>query len=222
MDFLNRGAGLQRLDRALWPGALVAIRGRRRVGKSRLLTQWSRRRDGLYTVADQSSPPVQRRYMAVAAAQRFAGFGRCGVPRLAGVLPATGRRSRASAVAWAVHHRRTALPDRRGPDVRRHAPELGGQPGVAAMRRGVRFQPADDARRAGAGHGRPFRGRDAACSSATPSGPIASTREAAPRGRVCRGWQVPMTTRSCTPGSCRKPWRRRMRRAACVSLTRRR
>ena len=74
MDFLNRGAELQRLDRALRPGALVAVWGRRRVGKSRLLTQWSRRRDGLYTVADQSSPPVQRRYMAMAAAQRFAGF----------------------------------------------------------------------------------------------------------------------------------------------------
>ena len=74
MDFLNREAELQRLDRALRPGALVAIWGRRRVGKSRLLTEWCRRRDGLYTVADQSDPPVQRRYMAAAVAQRFAGF----------------------------------------------------------------------------------------------------------------------------------------------------
>ena len=74
MDFLNREAELLRLDRALRPGALVAIWGRRRVGKSRLLTEWSRRRDGLYTVADQSDPAVQRRYMAAAVGQRFAGF----------------------------------------------------------------------------------------------------------------------------------------------------
>ena len=74
MDFLNREAELQRLDRALRPGALVAIWGRLRVGKSRLLTEWSGRRDGLYTVADQSDPSVQRRYMAAAVAQRFAGF----------------------------------------------------------------------------------------------------------------------------------------------------
>lgn len=74
MDFLNRDAELQRLDRALRPGALVAIWGRRRVGKSRLLVEWCRRRDGLYTVADQSSPAVQRRYMAAAVGQRFAGF----------------------------------------------------------------------------------------------------------------------------------------------------
>lgn len=74
MDFLNRDAEIDRLDRALRPGALAAIWGRRRVGKSRLLTEWSRRRDGLYTVADQSSPPMQRRYMAAAVAQRFAGF----------------------------------------------------------------------------------------------------------------------------------------------------
>ena len=74
MDFLNRDSELQRLDRALRPGALVAIWGRRRVGKSRLLVEWCQRRDGLYTVADQSSPAVQRRYMAAAVGQRFAGF----------------------------------------------------------------------------------------------------------------------------------------------------
>ena len=74
MRFLNRNDELQRLDRALRPGSLVAVWGRRRVGKSRLLVEWCQRRDGLYTVADQSSPTVQRRYMAAAVAQRFAGF----------------------------------------------------------------------------------------------------------------------------------------------------
>lgn len=74
VDFLNRHEELERLDRALRPGSLVAIWGRRRVGKSRLLIEWCRCRDGLYTVADQSSPTVQRRYMAAAIAQRFAGF----------------------------------------------------------------------------------------------------------------------------------------------------
>ena len=48
--------------------------GGRRIGKSRLLIEWSRRHDGLYAVADQSAPPVQRRYLAGAVAERFPGF----------------------------------------------------------------------------------------------------------------------------------------------------
>ncbi len=74
MDFLDRHEELCRLDRALRPGALVALWGRRRVGKSRLLIEWCQRTNGLYTVADQSSPAVQRRYMAAAVAGRFPGF----------------------------------------------------------------------------------------------------------------------------------------------------
>ena len=67
MEFLDRADELRRLDRALRrSGAFAVIWGRRRVGKSRLLTEWSRRRDGLYTVADQSAPAVQRRYLAAA------------------------------------------------------------------------------------------------------------------------------------------------------------
>ncbi len=75
MEFLDRAGELRRLDSALrHSGAFAVIWGRRRVGKSRLLLEWSRRRDGLYTVADQSAPAVQRRYLAAAVAERFGGF----------------------------------------------------------------------------------------------------------------------------------------------------
>ena len=75
MEFLDRVDELRRLDRALGrSGAFAVIWGRRRVGKSRLLTEWSRRCGGLYTVADQSAPAVQRRYLAAAVAERFPGF----------------------------------------------------------------------------------------------------------------------------------------------------
>lgn len=66
---------MRRLDNALRrPGGFAVIWGRRRVGKSRLLIEWSKRNEGLYTVADQSAPAVQRRYLAAAIAKRFPGF----------------------------------------------------------------------------------------------------------------------------------------------------
>ena len=75
MRFLDRSDEMRRLDSALRrPGAFAVIWGRRRVGKSRLLIEWSRRHGGLYTVADQSAPTVQRRYLAAAVAERFPGF----------------------------------------------------------------------------------------------------------------------------------------------------
>ncbi len=75
MEFLDRAGELRRLDNALRrSGAFAVIWGRRRVGKSRLLLEWSRRRGGLYTVADESAPAVQRRYLAAAVAERFGGF----------------------------------------------------------------------------------------------------------------------------------------------------
>ena len=75
MRFLDRTEELRRLDAALRrPGSFAAIWGRRRVGKSRLLREWSARCGGLYTVADASAAPVQRRYLADAAARRFPGF----------------------------------------------------------------------------------------------------------------------------------------------------
>ena len=75
MQFLDRRHEMDRLDNVLSrPGAFAVIWGRRRIGKSRLLIEWSRGHDGLYTVADQSAPPVQRRYLAEAVAERFPGF----------------------------------------------------------------------------------------------------------------------------------------------------
>ena len=75
MQFLNRRDEMRRLDGALSrTGAFAVVWGRRRIGKSRLLVEWCRRRGGLYTVADQSAPPVQRRYLAGAVAERFPGF----------------------------------------------------------------------------------------------------------------------------------------------------
>lgn len=75
MDFIDRLEEMRRLDNALRrPGGFAVIWGRRRVGKSRLLIEWSKRNDGLYTVADQSAPTVQRRYLAAAVAKRFPGF----------------------------------------------------------------------------------------------------------------------------------------------------
>ena len=50
------------------------IWGRRRVGKTRLLLEWSARHDGLYTVADQSAPPIQREFLAEAVSKHFSGF----------------------------------------------------------------------------------------------------------------------------------------------------
>ena len=75
MEFIDRDDELRRLDAALaHPGTLAVLWGRRRVGKTRLLLEWSHRRRGLYAVADQSVPPVQRRYLAAAVDRQFPGF----------------------------------------------------------------------------------------------------------------------------------------------------
>ena len=116
VEFLDRHDELRRLDHALrQPGAFGVIWGRRRVGKSRLLLEWSRRRDGLYTVADQSAAAIQRSYLAAAVAERFAGFADVDYPRLAVVPRATRGSRRACELAGPVHRRRAALPDRRRP-----------------------------------------------------------------------------------------------------------
>ena len=75
MKFVDRSAEMHRLDLAASrPQGFAVLWGRRRVGKSRLLTEWSRRNGGLYTVADQSVAPVQRRYLASTLATLFPGF----------------------------------------------------------------------------------------------------------------------------------------------------
>ena len=76
MLFLNRTEEMERLDRTLGrrAGGLVVVYGRRRIGKTRLLLEWVAKHSGLYTVADQSTPEIQRRYFAEAVAQRLTGF----------------------------------------------------------------------------------------------------------------------------------------------------
>ena len=75
MNFIDRQQEMRRLDDAQSRSrAFVALWGRRRVGKTRLLTEWVQCNDGIYTVADQSAPAVQRRYLASALATRLPGF----------------------------------------------------------------------------------------------------------------------------------------------------
>ncbi len=76
MKFLNRLAEMDRLERlmGLPEGGLAVVYGRRRIGKTRLLLEWSQRHGGLYTVADQSAAEIQRRYLAEAVAGRLPGF----------------------------------------------------------------------------------------------------------------------------------------------------
>src|SRR2546421_8239384 len=76
MDFLDR---VDELDRLLSlskrrDGGLAVVTGRRRVGKTRLLVEWVERTDGVYYVADQSSPELQRRYLVAAVATRLPGL----------------------------------------------------------------------------------------------------------------------------------------------------
>jgi uncharacterized protein len=76
MRFIDRDEELARLLGVSQGrvGGLVVVYGRRRVGKTRLLLEWSRQADGLYTVADQSTSDVQRRYLAETVAARLSGF----------------------------------------------------------------------------------------------------------------------------------------------------
>jgi len=74
MKFVDREMELRRLRRLAQNGGLAVIWGRRRIGKTRLLLEWSKQHDGLYTVADQSAAPIQRRYFATSLAARFPGF----------------------------------------------------------------------------------------------------------------------------------------------------
>src|SRR4051812_46806629 len=76
MLFLNRQDELARLSRLAGSeeGGLAVLYGRRRVGKTRLLLEWAKRHDGLYTVADQSVAELQRTYFAEAVGERLPGF----------------------------------------------------------------------------------------------------------------------------------------------------
>jgi AAA+ ATPase superfamily predicted ATPase len=76
MNFLDRERELDRLESLARQtgGGLAVVYGRRRVGKTRLLLEWTTRRKGLYFVADLSSAEVQRRYLAAAVSKCLPGF----------------------------------------------------------------------------------------------------------------------------------------------------
>ena len=68
MEFINRHEEMERLDRTMRRGtaALVVLWGRRRLGKSRLLTEWcAKSRQGVYSVADESASGIQREYLSM-------------------------------------------------------------------------------------------------------------------------------------------------------------
>lgn len=97
MRFLNRDAEIGRLDALMRRGGgFAAVYGRRRVGKTRLLVEWSRTHGGLYTVADLSVADVQRAYFAEAVAGRFPGFSDVAYPDWRSLLTRLGREARAA------------------------------------------------------------------------------------------------------------------------------
>jgi AAA+ ATPase superfamily predicted ATPase len=92
MDFVDRLSELGRLEGLPSPG-LGVLWGRRRVGKTRLLLEWSRQRACLYTVADQSAESIQRRYFAEAVASKLPGFDEVEYPDWRTLLRALARGS---------------------------------------------------------------------------------------------------------------------------------
>jgi len=74
MKFVDRQEELERLQHLAHTGGLALVWGRGRIGKTRLLLEWCKQHNGLYTVADQSAAPIQRRYFAASVAARFPGF----------------------------------------------------------------------------------------------------------------------------------------------------
>lgn len=59
LSFTNRTDELKELDAAAKAGGLLVVFGRRRVGKTRLLTQWLKPRNGLYSQAIEAASAIQ-------------------------------------------------------------------------------------------------------------------------------------------------------------------
>ena len=60
LGFVNRTAELKELDALARAGGLLVVFGRRRVGKTRLLTHWLEGRHGLYSQAIEAAKEQQR------------------------------------------------------------------------------------------------------------------------------------------------------------------
>ncbi|MDT8390203.1 MAG: ATP-binding protein [Lentisphaeria bacterium] len=82
MKFINRQKEMERLDRVMAreDAAFVVVWGRRRLGKSRLLTEWCARHNGTYWVADESAGTIQRQYFANEMNTVFPGFSAVAYP----------------------------------------------------------------------------------------------------------------------------------------------
>src|SRR5271156_1341818 len=59
LTFTNRTGELKELDAAARAGGLLVVFGRRRVGKTRLLTKWLKPNDGLYSQAIEAASAIQ-------------------------------------------------------------------------------------------------------------------------------------------------------------------
>ncbi len=96
MKFIDRYQEMKRLMRADKSdgGGLVVVWGRRRLGKSRLLTEWCGLTGGVYWVADESAPAIQRRYLAAELAEVFPGFAEVSYSDWPGLLDRLSREAR--------------------------------------------------------------------------------------------------------------------------------
>ena len=59
LPFTNRVDELSELDAAAKAGGLLVVFGRRRVGKTRLLTHWLKPQNGLYSQVIEAAPGIQ-------------------------------------------------------------------------------------------------------------------------------------------------------------------
>lgn len=91
MEFLDRTGELRRLESlsARPSGGFAVVWGRRRVGKTRLLLEWVRRKGGVYFVADQSAAPLQRSALAEALGSHLPGFAEVVYPDWTSLLSRT-------------------------------------------------------------------------------------------------------------------------------------
>ena len=97
MEFIDRQEELRRLRRLSGEslgGLGAVVYGRRRIGKSCLLTKWCQEADGLYWVADTSTPALQRMAFSEAIAMRFPGFDGAVYPTWRSLLQALSQRAR--------------------------------------------------------------------------------------------------------------------------------
>jgi len=82
MKFVNRVKELRRLQNLVHSktAGVAVLWGRRRVGKTRLLLEWTEKNRGVYFVADESSPAIQRKFFSIAFDPVFPGFSQVEYP----------------------------------------------------------------------------------------------------------------------------------------------